>query len=38
MDDNETKIATLYGRIIIMALLVLCSLYGINTTGLTVIP
>lgn len=36
MDQNETKIAVLYGRIIVLALMVLCALYGVSTEGLPI--
>lgn len=36
MDEDETKIALLYGRIIVLALLVLASLYGVATDSLPI--
>jgi hypothetical protein len=30
MDDNETKVAVLYGRIIVACLAVLAALYGLD--------
>jgi hypothetical protein len=30
MNDNETKVAVLYGRIIVAALAILAALYGLD--------
>lgn len=36
MDEDETQVALLYGRIIVLALLILASLYGVATDSLPI--